>query len=62
MIVVSLCFCLIFFPVQVIDKSGGQTSELFEDSKVEKFELSDQAYDERAGTSSHTFLFRLFQD
>ncbi|XP_027855015.1 tubulin-folding cofactor B [Xiphophorus couchianus] len=33
--------------IHVIDRSGGQTSELFDDSKVEKFELSDEAYEQR---------------
>lgn len=43
------------FPDQVIDRSGGQTSELFDDSKVEKFELSDEAYEQRKGTNRTHF-------
>lgn len=41
--------------IHVIDKSGGQTSELFDNSKVEKFELSDEAYEKRS-ESVRSFL------
>lgn len=41
--------------IHVIDKSGGQTRELFDNSKVEKFELSDEAYEKRT-ESVRSFL------
>ncbi|MED6284929.1 hypothetical protein CHARACLAT_023878, partial [Characodon lateralis] len=33
--------------IHVIDRSGGQASELFDSSKVEKFELPDDEYEKR---------------
>ncbi|MEQ2219033.1 hypothetical protein XENOCAPTIV_011624, partial [Xenoophorus captivus] len=42
--------------IHVIDRSGGQASELFDSSKVEKFELPDDEYEKRTGTNL-TFLF-----
>uniref|UniRef100_A0A3Q2QDM6 Tubulin folding cofactor B n=1 Tax=Fundulus heteroclitus TaxID=8078 RepID=A0A3Q2QDM6_FUNHE len=36
--------------IHVIDRSGGKANELFNDSSVEKFELSDDAYDQRTET------------
>lgn len=41
--------------IHVIDKSGGQTRELFDNSKVEKFELSDESYEKRT-ESVRSFL------
>lgn len=34
---------------QVIDRSGGQMGEFTDVSKVEKFELADDAYEKRTG-------------
>lgn len=38
------------FLLQVVDRSGGQMGEFTDVSKVEKFELPDDAYDKRTGT------------
>ncbi len=37
------------FSVQVTDRSGTQSGEFTDLSKVEKFEISDDAYEKRAG-------------
>ncbi|XP_029027445.1 tubulin-folding cofactor B [Betta splendens] len=37
--------------IHVVDKSGGQMNEFTDVSKVEKFELSDDAYDKKTGTA-----------
>ncbi|KAF7218872.1 tubulin-folding cofactor B [Nothobranchius furzeri] len=44
--------------INVIDKSGGQVGELFDVSKVEKFELPDDAYDKRTD-SARSFMKKL---
>lgn len=55
-----MCFFLkCFFSAQVIDKSGGQVDELFDVSKVEKFEISNEAYDKRTSKSFFTLLFKI---
>uniref|UniRef100_A0A1A7XBT1 Tubulin folding cofactor B n=1 Tax=Iconisemion striatum TaxID=60296 RepID=A0A1A7XBT1_9TELE len=41
--------------INVIDKSGGQVGELFDVSKVEKYELSDDAYDKKTD-SARSFM------
>ncbi|KAK5604714.1 hypothetical protein CRENBAI_012455 [Crenichthys baileyi] len=41
--------------IHVIDRSGGQASELFDSSKVEKFELPDDEYEKRT-ESVRSFL------
>ncbi|KAM4566536.1 tubulin-folding cofactor B [Odontesthes bonariensis] len=41
--------------IHVIDRSGGQMGELFDVSKVEKFELSDDAYNKRT-ESARSFM------
>lgn len=45
-----LFLCLSHPESQVIDRSGTQMGEFTDVSKVEKFEISDEAYDERTGT------------
>ncbi|XP_041851101.1 tubulin-folding cofactor B [Melanotaenia boesemani] len=41
--------------IHVIDRSGGQMGELLDVSKVEKFEISDDAYDKRTD-SARSFM------
>lgn len=41
--------CLSHLESQVIDRSGSQMGEFTDVSKVEKFEISDEAYDDRTG-------------
>ncbi|XP_023260771.1 tubulin-folding cofactor B [Seriola lalandi dorsalis] len=43
------------FLAQVIDRSGGQMGEFTDVSKVEKFELSDEAYDKKTD-SARSFM------
>ncbi|CAG6002688.1 tubulin-folding cofactor B [Menidia menidia] len=41
--------------IHVLDRSGGQVGELFDVSKVEKFELTDDAYEKRT-ESARSFM------
>lgn len=46
----DLCHSESHLSPQVIDRSGAQTGEYTDVSKVEKFEISDDAYEKRTGT------------
>lgn len=48
-----------FFYVQVTDLSGAKSGEFTDLSKVEKFEISDDAYEKRAGNLNMTSKFCL---
>lgn len=52
--VVFFFFFILFF-FQVIDQSGKQMGEFTDVSKVEKFEISNQAYEKRTGAVRLTF-------
>jgi tubulin-folding cofactor B len=48
----------------VIDRSGAQSGEFSDLSKVEKFEIPDEVYEKRTGTVSlhhHSQLMRTFE-
>lgn len=42
--------------LQVIDRSGAQIGEYSDLSKVEKFEITDDAYEKRTGTAGSDLL------
>lgn len=42
-------FSVSHFPLQVIDRSGGELGEFTDVTKVEKFVLSEDAYEKRSG-------------
>lgn len=48
-----------FYYVQVTDRSGAKSGEFTDLSKVEKFEISDDAYEKRAGNLNMASKFCL---